>query len=425
MQSRKSRKFRSVAQCLRDGDGRYNDGRSLYLVVKGGSALWEHQYRQDKKLHSKWYGTAVGGRAVTVTQARAMRDADSSARQLDRLQQRLLNGTASLPVPQQRLQQQNGNGAITFAQARDRYLRKSAEEWKPARLKQATNQLTRHTKALDNKPLATITTADIAAVLKGIWKGPNDSLGNRVRSHVEKIYSMAEVLGDVTSNPATWEKLKWLLSNTSVDSTPQASLPWQKVPALWADLVAANGSVTARAIKFIILTGCRQDEALRATWSEFDFKNKLWTVPEEHMKKGREHIVPLSDAAIKVLGTPGASDAFVFPAAQGSSHVNKTSTQKKLLTLRPGVTMHGFRSTLSTWAEECDPPYPPEVITASLSHVKGDKTEQAYRRSPLLAARRKMMDAWERYVLIKASKSPKKAQRARSWRRRSWSVGAA
>lgn len=40
----------------------------------------------------------------------------------------------------------------------------------------------------------------------------------------------------------------------------------------------------------------------------------MWTIPEERMKVGREHRVPLSDAAIAVLKqAKGKHEEFVFP----------------------------------------------------------------------------------------------------------------
>jgi hypothetical protein len=51
----------NVAELIRRGNGRYNVGGSLYLVVRGGSALWEYQFRQNKRLHSVGLGSARSG----------------------------------------------------------------------------------------------------------------------------------------------------------------------------------------------------------------------------------------------------------------------------------------------------------------------------------------------------------------------------
>jgi integrase len=45
------------------------------------------------------------------------------------------------------------------------------------------------------------------------------------------------------------------------------------------------------ALEFRILTAARSGKVLGARWSEIDLKNKIWTVPANRMKAGREHRV--------------------------------------------------------------------------------------------------------------------------------------
>jgi integrase len=67
-----------------------------------------------------------------------------------------------------------------------------------------------------------------------------------------------------------------------------------------------------------------------------------------------------------------------------------------------GVTVHGFRSTFRDWVGN-ETPFPREIAEAALSHVIGDKAEQAYRRGDALGRRRPLMDAWANYCGPKAS----------------------
>jgi integrase len=68
-----------------------------------------------------------------------------------------------------------------------------------------------------------------------------------------------------------------------------------------------------------------------------------------------------------------------------------------LSTLRPGYTVHGFRSSFADWAAEHD--YPQELREMALAHSVGDSVEQAYRRSTRLNKRREMMGAWSQFAL--------------------------
>ncbi len=62
--------------------------------------------------------------------------------------------------------------------------------------------------------------------------------------------------------------------------------------------------------------------------------------------------------------------------------------------IRPGVTVHGFRSTtFRDWAAE-ESGFPHEVCEMALAHRIKDETEAAYRRGDLFAKRRRLMDAW-------------------------------
>jgi len=66
------------------------------------------------------------------------------------------------------------------------------------------------------------------------------------------------------------------------------------------------------------------------------------------------------------------------------------------------VTVHGFRSSFRDWAGNASN-FPREVVETALSHVIGDKAEQAYRRSDALEKHRKLMEAWSAYCEPKTS----------------------
>ena len=57
---------------------------------------------------------------------------------------------------------------------------------------------------------------------------------------------------------------------------------------------------TRMALVFLLLTASRQPEVLHASWAEIDIKNRQWVVPASRMKAGAEHIVPLSDNAMRL-----------------------------------------------------------------------------------------------------------------------------
>jgi integrase len=90
------------------------------------------------------------------------------------------------------------------------------------------------------------------------------------------------------------------------------ALPWREIGAFTTELRKREG-VSARAIEFAILTACRSDEVRGARWSEFDLENKLWTIPAERMKAGKEHRVPPSTSAMAILAATERRGGYVFP----------------------------------------------------------------------------------------------------------------
>jgi integrase len=53
---------------------------------------------------------------------------------------------------------------------------------------------------------------------------------------------------------------------------------------------------------FLLSTGCRLNEALRATWGQIDREKRVWRIPASNSKSKRVRSVPLNDSALDVLG---------------------------------------------------------------------------------------------------------------------------
>ena len=149
-----------------------------------------------------------------------------------------------------------------------------------------------------------------------------------------------------------------------------------------------------------------------ATWAEVDFEAKEWRIPGERMKRGREHRVPLSDAALAVLERArGVEDGsgLIFPSPLRPGRPLSPMTLTKILRdqgLAERATVHGFRSSFRDWCAETGKPR--EVAEAALAHTVGG-VEGAYFRSDLYARRRVLMDQWAAFVtgaVLAATRSP-------------------
>jgi integrase len=151
----------------------------------------------------------------------------------------------------------------------------------------------------------------------------------------------------------------------------------------------------ARALELIILTATRTNEVINAKWSEFDLDAGLWTIPKERMKAHREHRVPLSTAAIKLLKDLPQDSEFVFPGKNGAlSNMACLETLRRMG--RNDLTVHGFRSSFRDWISEATS-YPRDVAEMALAHQIEDKSEAAYRRGDLIEKRKALMSDWAAY----------------------------
>ena len=66
---------------------------------------------------------------------------------------------------------------------------------------------------------------------------------------------------------------------------------------------------------------------------------------------------------------------------------------KLLREMRPGMTVHGFRSSFRDWVAEMTS-FPRELAEVALAHIVGNAVERAYQRGDLFEKRRKLMEAW-------------------------------
>jgi integrase len=137
---------------------------------------------------------------------------------------------------------------------------------------------------------------------------------------------------------------------------------------------------------------------LGARWDEIDFQTKVWTVPPERMKGGREHRVPLSDRAMAILDElhQARTSEFVFPGFKRGQSLSNMALEAVLRRAKVDVTTHGFRSSFRDWAGDSTT-FARDVVEAALAHAIENKTEAAYRRSDALEKRCRLMAAWAAY----------------------------
>ena len=135
-------------------------------------------------------------------------------------------------------------------------------------------------------------------------------------------------------------------------------------------------------------------------WAEIG-EDGVWRIPAERMKMQREHLVPLSRQALKILAqlrpVTGEFD-LVFPSycrGRKDAPMGKNTVNNALRTMgynEGEVVGHGFRSAASTILNELG--WNPDAIEAQLAHVPTNRVRAAYNRAAYLDERRRMLQAW-------------------------------
>jgi len=390
-----------AAEITRLGPGRYHDGGGLYLSVGTGAARsWIFRFRRDGKLHDYGLGPV---HSVNLSAARQKAFECRAA---------LYAGNNPVEVRQvQRLERALAAAkAVTFEKAAEQYVTAHSAGWRSVGPERQWRQsMTDYVfPVLGKLPVLAINTALVLQVLEPIWQTKPDT-ASRVRGRIEAVLDWAASRDyRQGENPARWKgHLQNLLpSSRKIRSVEHhAALPFAEIGSFMFELKRQEGTA-ARALELLILAASRTGEVLGARWGEINLVERVWTIPAERMKTGKEHRVPLSDAALKVVDTVAklGVDEYVFPGRVGQ--LNPMALRRVLASLgRSEISVHGFRSTFRDWAAETTA-YPREVAEMALAHSIGNQVEAAYRRGDLFEKRRRLMQDWALYCTCSAEVTP-------------------
>jgi integrase len=212
-----------------------------------------------------------------------------------------------------------------------------------------------------------------------------------------------------TGQPKRQERTQnWIkLGATSLPKRPKRvirhhpALPYAEAAQFLVELGKAEGRA-AVALRFLIFTVCRTNEIVGAKWTEIERTfptGPVWKIPGDRMKMDQDHFVPLSQPALGLLDelSKGQQSDLIFTNPDGQEF-----SENAMLAVLDRIgyghfTVHGFRATFATWAEECTD-YPDGVREAALAHKYKSETTAAYQRGAKLEKRRALMDDWAGFI---------------------------
>ena len=360
--------------------GRYSDGDGLSLLLSGSrKGCWVLRATIKGRRRDIGLGTVD---LVTLKEARGM------ALELRRDIQRGIDPIAEREKEEIKI--------LTFAEAARKVHQEQKAGWKNGKhQEQWITTLEKYAFPMLGKRLVDdIEGPLVRECLVAIWlKKPETA--RRVKQRIGMVLDWAYASG-MRATEAPMRSLSRALPRQPKQDGHFAAMPYEDVPA-FVESLRKRSSVPRLALEFLILCASRSGEVRGTKMSEINLATKLWTIPAERMKVSKEHVVPLTDAALDVLdrARPYYAECsdLVFPGQNVLKPMSDMTLIKILRYAELPFTVHGFRSSFRDWAAE-QSRFPGEVAEAALAHTVANKVEAAYRRTNYLEKRRELMRDW-------------------------------
>ncbi|TCZ53945.1 tyrosine-type recombinase/integrase [Roseicella aquatilis] len=299
------------------------------------------------------------------------------------------------------------------------YLAYAKARMRPSSAWQAEHHLKQQAKPLHGLAMESVDRAAIAALLRRIESQSGPAGANRLRTRLAALWKWA-----IGSGLVACEVNPVLPVPKAVENGPRERvLSDAELALIWR--CTAGGHAYDRIVRLLLLTAARRDEVGAMAWAEIqvapDGQSALWTLPAARSKNGLPHEVTLGPLAVAQLPKRREKNPLVF---SGPEHSYSAWSQPKnrlgarmLKALRadflkqhgrqpedgeamlPHWTLHDFRRTFSTWANETG--IEPHVVEACLNHVSGAAKRGVagvYNRATYRTQKAAALAAWEGHI---------------------------
>lgn len=275
--------------------------------------------------------------------------------------------------------------------------------------------------------VADIKLDDVVTVLKPVWQKIPDT-AKKIRGAIGSVLDFAvahKLRSEDINNPCKQLKqLEARLGKHKKAKEHQPALDYRELHKFYTDMLTcrneANRSVSYLALEFAILTGLRANCVAALRFDEIDEKNQAAVIPAKKMKSAKAFALPLTARASEIIEerkVAADGNTYVFgirtdePMSSGAMlEALKTICNVKMVKTSDSaykpkyvdplskrrITVHGFRATLTSWAE--DHGYSRELCDATIQHTKGDSNVTAYARGEQFDLRRDLLEAYWSYI---------------------------
>jgi len=255
---------------------------------------------------------------------------------------------------------------------------------------------------LGSRRLLEIRSVDVLAILREVEAKGCYETARRLRATIGAVFRYGVATGRAENDPTV--ALRGAIISPVVTSRA-AILEPAKFGGLLRAIDAFDGQPTTIAgLKLLALLFPRPGELRNATWEEFNFSDRVWSLPAARTKMRREHRIPLARQAISILeelkGLTGHG-SLVFPSFYGGKKpISENTLNCALRRMGYGqneMTSHGFRASASTLLNESGK-WSIDAIERQLAHLDSNGVRRAYARGAYWNERVQMMTWWADYL---------------------------
>ena len=223
---------------------------------------------------------------------------------------------------------------------------------------------------------------------------------NAVLSILKLIFEWCEDNNYRADTPVT-DKIRRQVIKTRRETKHYRHVPYDDIlDSLQVIRECSRNLAVKLALEFQIFTAVRHKSIRNARRDEIDWKNRIWTIPADHMKMSKEHRVPLNAGALAVLKKAFkllriAGSDLIFPSHRKGKVIGDSTLADVCKKLGLSGTPHGFRGSFATWCAEKG--VPQQLAEAALAHTPA-KIVKAYTHTDYLERRKRLMDAWSEFI---------------------------
>jgi integrase len=261
---------------------------------------------------------------------------------------------------------------------------------------------------LGKMPIGDIRRADLVAAVEAV--GGKVETAHRVAGRITAVFNYALDAGILEAHPAA--SLTRVLTPRKVKK-PMASIDPADAGQLLRDIQSYPDLVTRLGLQLMAHTFVRVGELRGFLRNELREDGAVWVIPEERMKMGLPHVVPLStqaQAIVKKLAEMSGGELLLDSPAKPGQPISENTLLFALYRLgyKGRMTVHGFRALASTVLNE-QSGFSHDVIERQLAHKESDAVRAAYNRAEYLEQRRRLMAWWSDWLDAAQDRTPASA----------------